>query len=194
MKTTPLNPIQQLRAGAIGVLATDTLYGLVACALNQTAVQRVYQVKGRAPGKPCIILIPDISDLIKFGVHLTDHATSQLVSTLWPGPVSIVFPCDQIDFEYLHRGTATLAFRLPADEELRALLRATGPLIAPSANPEGQPPAKTIEEAIGYFGERVDFYLDSGLRTSEPSTLVEIQNGKVVVLRQGLATIPKEVR
>ncbi len=188
MKKKLSEAIQFLKNGGIGVLPTDTLYGLVARALDSKAVERVYQVRGRRPDKPCIILIADVSDLQKFGV-----AADLLVDQLWPGAVSIVLPCDNQEFSYLHRGTKTLAFRLPADEDLREFLRQTGPLIAPSANPEGQPPALTIEKAKEYFEDKVDFFEDGGLRGSHPSTLVEIKNGKVVVLRQGSFVIPKEL-
>src|SRR5204863_149383 len=65
-------------------------------------------------------------------------------------------------FEYLHRGTNTLALRLPKDESLQNLLKKTGPLIAPSANVEGLPPAKNITDAKKYFGDGVDLYIDGG--------------------------------
>ena len=184
--------LQKLNEGGIGVIPTDTLYGLVARALDEKAVERVYQVRGRRPDKPCIILIADVSDLEKFGV-LLDQATKQLINRLWPGPVSIVLPCTRPEFSYLHRGTKTLAFRLPADEELQTFLRQTGPLIAPSANSEGQSPAATIEKARAYFDDAVDFYIDAGPRSTNPSTVLTIENGKVRVVRQGTAIIPAEL-
>jgi L-threonylcarbamoyladenylate synthase len=87
-----------------------------------------------------------------------------------------------------------LAFRLPADEELRAFLRETGPLIAPSANPEGKSPATTIAEARTYFGEMVDSYQEAGILSGAPSTLVTIEEGKIRILREGSVTIPDEIR
>jgi L-threonylcarbamoyladenylate synthase len=202
MKKKPLELTKQLNAGGIGVLPTDTLYGLVGQALNKPAVERIYAVKGRAPEKPCIILVAEISDLKKFGVVI-DEVVGGLIGRLWPGPVSIILPCSVFEFEYLHRGTNSLAFRLPADSSLRELLAQTGPLIAPSANPEGQPPAKTIAQAQAYFGDKVDFYLpsealakageDEGELQGAPSTLITIENGRVRILRQGSATIPTEL-
>ncbi len=87
--------------------------------------------------------------------------------------------------EYLHRGTNSLAFRFPKDEGMIEILGKTGPLVAPSANPEGLEPAKTVYEAKKYFNDGVDFYLDAGRLEAEPSTLIRIQKGKVEVLRQG---------
>jgi L-threonylcarbamoyladenylate synthase len=184
--------ITSLNNGGVGVLPTDTIYGVVASALNRDAVERLYRLKARTPTKPCIILIADVSDLTRFGIML-DQATKQRINQLWPGPVSIVLPCDRADLEYLHRGTHTLAFRLPADEALRGLLRETGPLVAPSANPEGKEPAATKEEAEKYFSNRVDFYIEAKPQVGPASTLIEVKNGKVVVLREGAVEIPSSL-
>lgn len=201
MKYSP-EIISSLKQGGIGVLPTDTIYGIVACALNAKAVERVYEVRRRRPDKPCIILIADVSDLSRFGITV-DQSTHQLINKLWPGAISIILPCEHEDFSFLHRGTKTLAFRLPASDALRVFLRATGPLIAPSANPEGMQPATTIGEAKIYFDDRVDFYLpvqapaQNGLKIpliGAPSTVVEIRKGKVVVLRQGAADINEELK
>ncbi len=184
-KTTSL-----LKAGGVGVLATDTIYGVVGQATNRETVARLYTVRRRSPEKPFIVLISDLGDLMQFGVHLRVNEEA-LVRKLWPGSVSIVLPCASDDFFYLHRGTKTLAFRMPKPLVLRKLIAETGPLVAPSANIEGQPPATTLEEARAYFGDQVDFYEDSGKVEGAASTLVEIKNGKVHVLREGSAVIPK---
>lgn len=169
--------------GKVGVIPTDTLYGIVASATNESAVRRVYALKKRASTKPCIILISSIGDLKIFGIELTEQQKS-IVNTYWPGPVSIVLSCGDDVPEYLHGGTHTLAFRLPDGEKLIALLRESGPLIAPSANPEGLPPAATAGEARQYFGDSVDFYTEGGVRAGEPSTLVKLgASGSLEVLR-----------
>jgi L-threonylcarbamoyladenylate synthase len=178
-----------LRGGGICVIPTDTIYGVVGQALDQGTVDRLYAVKRRAPDKPLIILIASIEDLARFGVSLGPFERATLAS-LWPGKVSVILPCDEERFAYLHRGMNSLAFRLPKDEWLRKMLERTGPLVAPSANPEGLPPAETVEEAKVYFGETVDWYLDAGRRIGgAPSTLVSIADGKPVVLREGAKKI-----
>ena len=111
------------------------------------------------------------------------------MSKVWPGKVSAILPCPSREFSYLHRGTKTLAFRLPKKGDLRELLKKTGPLAAPSANPEGLEPAKTVKEAKGYFGDAVDFYIDEGRLASLPSTLIAIENDRVVIKRQGAAKV-----
>ncbi len=179
-----------LRRGGVGILPTDTLYGIVGQAFSREAVRRIYLLRRRNPKKPMIILIGDIGDLRLFGIRLTPQ-TKAAVRVLWPGKVSVLldFPLRNKrllrTFSYLHRGTKSLAFRLPAPQALRSLLRKTGPLVAPSANFEGEPPALTPAVARAYFGDRVDFYLDRGRRAGKPSTLVRLEKGRVVVLREG---------
>ena len=169
-----------LRSGGVGVVPTDTLYGVVACALNQSAVERVYALKGRNPTKPCIILVSGFEDLALFGTRLSERQQNALHTI--QGPVSFILPCDAP--EYLHRGTHTLAFRIPKEEKLRDFLKESGPLIAPSVNPEGSPPATTLEEARTYFENRVDFYQEGGKREGKPSNLISFdENDGIVVLR-----------
>jgi L-threonylcarbamoyladenylate synthase len=177
-----------LKNKGIGVIPTDTLYGLVGSALSKSAVERIYYLKGRDKDKPLIILISSINDLRKFRIYL-DEKTFNMLDGFWPGKVSVILPCDKKEFEYLHRGTNSLAFRLPADEKLIAILEQTGPLVAPSANIQNEPPAKNIEEAKKYFGKKADFYLDRGTLDSEPSTLIKIIDGRVEVIRAGAIKI-----
>ncbi len=178
----PLDHIDILKEGGIGVIPTDTLYGLVGQALSQVAVDRIYALKQRPPQKPCIILVSSIEDLEQFGVDL-DMETHEILKELWPGPTSIILPIKADHLSYLDRGTHTLAFRLPDNIDLVKLLSLTGPLIAPSANPDSQPPAETIDQAQAYFGPHVDFYVDGGRRNGSPSRLIKLENGQMTVLR-----------
>lgn len=176
--------LQQLKNGGVGVIPTDTIYGLVGQALNKPTVERIYQLKKRSPQKPFIILISSANDLEKFDISL-DKETQKILEKIWPGEVSIILSCPDERFEYLHLGTNSLAFRLPNNKSLTELIKTTGPLVAPSANLEGYPNAKNISEAEKYLGNQVDFYLDGGERISEPSTLIRIVDGKIEILRQG---------
>lgn len=173
--------IKILKEDGIGVLATDTLYGLVGSALSPKTVERIYRIKGRDTTKPLIVLIGSLDDLKLFKVE----ADKKLLAKYWPGKVSIILPCDNEDFAYLHRGKKSLAFRFPKKESLITLLKETGPLVAPSANPEGSKPAETIKQAKEYFNDSIDFYLDEGKLTSLPSTLIAFDKGKAIIKRKG---------
>ncbi|MDO8498991.1 MAG: L-threonylcarbamoyladenylate synthase [bacterium] len=176
--------IHLLKGGKVGVIPTDTLYGLVGSALNKETVERINQLKDRSENKSFIILISSLDDLKLFKIQL-DEKTQKFLKKIWPNPVSVILPCSGEKFTYLHRGTNSLAFRLPKDQKLLELLQQIGPLVAPSANPKGEPPARTLEEAKNYFSDSVDFYLDGEKLTGQPSTLIKIQNHEVILLRKG---------
>jgi len=176
--------IKHLQGGGAAVVPTDTLYGIVASALNKNAVQNVYTLRKRSPQKPCIILISDFSDLELFGVKISS-AQKQFLKNHWPNPLSIIFQTPLKKLAYLHRGTNTLAFRMPKQKALRTFLKKTGPLIAPSANHEGKKPAQTITEAKKYFENKV-LYKRGGRKNTPASTLITLnKKGEIKVLRQG---------
>jgi len=178
-----LDIIKILENGGVGVIPTDTLYGLVAQALNKQAVSRVYRLKQRSVHKPFIILISSYEDLAVFGIKM-DRNTESLLKKYWPGPVSIILLSTLEKFRYLDRGSEGLAFRLPKKKKLLEILKKTGPLIAPSANPENKPPAKNIGVARKYFGDKVDFYLSGGTLNSKPSSLIRIKGENIEILRK----------
>lgn len=153
--------IDILKNGGVGIIPTDTIYGIVGSALNPETVEKIYKLRKRSKNKPFIILISSLNDLKKFDVTLTKEQENFL-KKIWPNPVSVV----------LHN----LAFRMPKNKKLLELLRVVGPLVAPSANIAGAKPAQTIDQAKKYFGDKVDFYLDGGRIESEPSTLIQLKN------------------
>ncbi len=183
---------KELANNRVGVMPTDTLYGLLGTAKSQEVVERIYALKKRDSSKPLIILVSEWEHLRGFGVRSRDMANLDL-EYFWPGKVSIILPCPGKDYEHLKRGGESLAFRYPAHKGLRSVIEETGPLVAPSANPEGDLPAKNTREAYDYFGEGVDFYVDEGELSSDPSTLISIAEGKVTVEREGAVKI-KESR
>lgn len=180
--------VEILKKGGVGILPTDTLYGLVGSVLSKQAVKRIYQLRRRNPKKPMIILIGALTDLKLFNIKINSGLKKQLLK-FWPGKVSIILKCPSKKFSYLHRGIKTLAFRLPAKKSLINLIKKTGPLVAPSANIEGKPPAKTIRQAKRYFRDKVDFYVNSGKLNGRASTLIKIKNNQIFVLRQGAVKI-----
>ena len=136
------NLTKVLKEGGIAVMPTDTLYGIVGSALNISVVNRIYEARKRAPNKPCIILIGEIGELEKFSITLSKEQKNIIKE--FKEPVSFILDCLDEKFSYLHRGTKTLAFRLPAQAGLQELLKETGPLVAPSANLEGLSPAQNM--------------------------------------------------
>lgn len=167
----------------IGVFPTDTLYGVIGSAFSKKAVERIYAVKGRNHTKPFIVLISSLRDLEKCGVDPSlIRANRRILESHWPGKVSIILPVKKTNlkkFAYLHRQKNSLAFRMPKNKKLGALLEKTGPLVAPSANPESLPPAETITKAKKYFGNAVDFYVVGGKKAGKPSTILALKKDGV---------------
>lgn len=193
MKTKNLLEVTDLiKSGRVGVMPTDTIYGIVGSALNPDSVERIYDIRKRNKNKPMIILISSISDLDKFNTELPQMIKNKL-EMLWPNPLSVIFNVKGEEFEYLHRGTNSLAYRIPNNSQLLKLISDVGPIVAPSANFEGEVPAKTINEAENYFGDEVDFYVDWGKLQSNPSTLIKFEDNSPVILRQGAFELPKNL-
>lgn len=174
------------KPGVIGIIPTDTVYGIVARAADESAVARLYGLKKR-DDKPGTLIAANIGQLEEIGLK---HRYLKAVEEFWPGAVSVVIPAADPALEYLHKGKMSLAVRVPKDKELQELLKKTGPLVTSSANHPGDPPANTIAEAREYFGDEVDFYVDGGdLSGRKPSTVIRIVDDAVEVLRQGAVKI-----
>lgn len=176
--------IQHIKDGAVGVIPTETLYGLVASASQPKAVERVYELKRREASKPCIILIDKPERALDFGIPAEELA---LVRHYWPAPLSVIFSRLDDKFGYLRRELGNPPFRVPDSVELRTFLTKTGPLIAPSANKEGETPVADMTEIQEAFGTTIDFAIDGGQLTGAPSTLIKMQpNGTFTIIRQGV--------
>lgn len=158
--------IETLSRGGVAVIPTDTIYGIVGQALSQETVKRIYEIKKRAPEKKCIVLIGHWSETNKFGIDVSQYNIPE-----YGEPTSFIIE--------------KIAFRVPVQAGLRDLLKKTGPLIAPSANPEGLPPAEDLSEAKGYFGNLVDFYVDGGKIAGKASKVIQLhKDGSVSILRE----------
>lgn len=180
--------VELLVGGAVGVLPTDTVYGLVCVAKNKQAVKKLYALKHREK-KPGTLIAASIDQLVELGFKRR-YLTA--VEQFWPGAVSIEQPTSNPDLAYLNQDTGRQAVRVVADAQLVKLLEQTGPLLTSSANQPDEPTANNLQEAQAYFGDTIDFYVDGGDRSDQkPSTLIRVVDDAVEVLREG-AVIIKE--
>ena len=168
--------------GGVGVIPTDTVYGLVAKATHKAAVDRLYRHL-----QPGTIIGADSEDLCELGF---DRKELDGAKKYWPNSVSVVLSATNIE-PYLKKRRTALPVRIPSYPPLAALLETTGPLMTTSANAPGQPTATTIAAAMHYFGDDVDFYVDAGdLGDRPPSTIIGFDDNKqIVVYRQGAVDI-----
>lgn len=160
-------------------MRTDTIYGLLARANDEAAVEKIYRLKNRAADKQCIVLIASASDVPRYGMSIEQYSLGEKL------PTSVVVPASD-EPAWLLRGGKDIAYRIVRSDFLRAVIEQTGPLVAPSANPEGRPPARSVAEAQNYFGDKVDMYVDGGTvpRTIHPSRIIRLnKDGSLETLR-----------
>ncbi|MGQ0761415.1 MAG: L-threonylcarbamoyladenylate synthase [Acidobacteriota bacterium] len=173
--------------GGVIAFRTDTFYGLGGDPFNAGAVQKVKDLKGREENKPILVLISDVEQLGRL-IQRRSPAFAELAKQFWPGALTIIGRgTGQLPGE-LTAGTKTVGVRLPDDDRVRPLVRAcSGALTATSANPSGEPPARTAEDVENYFGAQLDLVIDDGpVKTDQPSTVVDATTNHVSLLREGV--------
>ncbi len=168
-----------VRMKKVGVVPTDTIYGVIGSALDCGVVKKIYEIKNRDESKPVIVLVGS-EDQIRRNFNID---VPEKVSRIWPVKLSVILDCEK--YPHIHRGSKKIAFRIPDNCRLVEFLLRVGPIVAPSANPQGLRPAQSIREAKNYFGERVDFYLDGGFKKSKASTVIEWKKEGFEVVREG---------
>jgi L-threonylcarbamoyladenylate synthase len=183
---TPKDAVELLKQGKVGVMPTDTVYGIVASAQNKASVERLYALKHRER-KPGTLVASSFAQLHSLGVP---EKYFDKLHAYWPGPLSAVLPIAE-EFSYLHQGVGDIAMRIVSDKDFSIIVEQTGPLLTSSANQPGAPGSVTIQQAIDYFDDQVDFYVDGGdLSGRPPSTIVKLKDdGSLTVIRQGAVEI-----
>ena len=178
--------VQVLKGGDVIVFPTETLYGLGADALNDAAVEKVFQLKGRDPRNPIPVLVAD-QEMLHTLVAKIPTVAQKLMDRYWPGPLTLVLPGRKNIPKPLCNPTGGIAVRISSQPIAALLIKGLGrPLTATSANPSGKEPARTLQEAKTYFADRVELFVDGGTLTSKSgSTVVEVIEDNVKVVREG---------
>lgn len=183
----------------IFIALSDTVYGIFASAFCKEAIDWVYFVKNRELYKPCIILITEMSQLDIFGMKISD-AQKKFLEKHWPSRLTIRLEFKNKSylekFLFLHSGLNSLCFRMIKKEfvsqELWNTLKKYGPVVAPSANKQGEKTVESIKEAKEIFGDNVDFYIEDDVvenkngKENRASTIIKLnENASFEILRQG---------
>ena len=160
------------------------MYGIGADPTDQTAVDRLFSLKGRDPDKPIALLGADVESFAKLA-HIDDLAQA-MGRRHWPGPLTLVVPARKA----LAAGVGdpdrgTIGIRVPDHAAALAVLTATGPLAVTSANPAGGVDRLDEAAAEGQFGSAVDGYVEGTATEGSGSTVVDLTVRPPVVLRQG---------
>lgn len=179
--------VERLRAGGLVAFPTETVYGLGADALNEAAVRRVFELKGRPTANPLIVHVADVAAARELAAYWPREA-QRLAEAFWPGPLSIVLPKAPQVSALVTGGGPTIAVRCPDHPLTLALLRAfDGPLVGPSANPSGRISPTSAAHVREAFGPEDVFVLDGGeCRVGIESTVVSLAGEEARILRPGV--------
>jgi L-threonylcarbamoyladenylate synthase len=177
-----------IRAGRLVVFPTETVYGLAARPDDEGATRHVFGAKRRQPRLALPVLAASADEA--FGMAQATDAAGSLAARFWPGPLTLVLPRTERSRPwYLGEHPESIGVRVPDHPISAALLEATGPLAATSANISGLPPLLDGDDLIAAFDEAVTVYLllPSGVRPpgQRPSTVVDLTGAGPRVVREG---------
>jgi tRNA threonylcarbamoyl adenosine modification protein (Sua5/YciO/YrdC/YwlC family) len=170
-----------LRAGGIVAFPTETVYGLGVSSRLPAAVEKLARLKGRDAAKPFTYHLASVEEIGSL-VDRIPPLARKLLDRYAPGPLTLVLPA--------RGGEGTVGLRVPANPIARQLIARTGaPLLVPSANPAGEPPAVSAAEVLRYFDRRIEAVVDGGTALlKESSTVVRVDDEGYEVLRAGIIT------
>lgn len=173
-----------VRAGGLIIYPTDTVYGLGCDPLNERAVERVFEAKGRT-GRPLPILVSGLEEAMRIAEF--DEMALRLARRFWPGPLTLVLPRRASLPDVATCGLPSVGVRVPGHEFTLELLRACGGLlVGTSANKSGRPPPRTVGEAVEELGDLVDLAVDGGpAPLGRPSTVISLLSSRPEVIRIG---------
>lgn len=182
------NVAKIIKSGGLAVYPTDTLYGLAADPFNDSAVKKVFLSKNRPFDMPLSIAVSDVRMLES--VAVVNDSARKLISRFLPGPLTILLTKKPSISDLMTSGDSQIGIRIPDHPFALRLIRKVGPITATSANIHSKPDPTSIEMAKKGLGSKVDIYIDCGkTRLSAPSTIVDVSEGDVEVVRAGVITM-----
>ena len=178
--------VDALKGGHVIVFPTETLYGLGADALNEAAVEKIFDLKGRDPRNPIPVLVAD-QEMLNTLVAKVPTTAQKLIDRYWPGPLTLVLPGRKHIAEALCNSAGGVGVRISSEPIATFLIKGLGrPLTATSANPSRKDPARTVEEAKRYFAGKVEVFVNGGTLTSKRgSTVIEPLEDTIRIIREG---------
>ena len=175
-----------LKNGGLVAIPTETVYGLGANGLDEVAVAKIFEAKGRPQDNPLILHVADAADMEKF-CHSIPKAAYALADAFWPGPLTLVLPARDTVPKRTTAGLSTVAVRCPDCDITRSIIRLAGvPVAAPSANISGKPSTTTAQHVLHDHDGRIDAIVDGGsCRVGVESTIVDLTEDRPRLLRPG---------
>lgn len=184
--------VSSLKNGELIVYPTDTLYALGADIFNKSAVKNIFLIKKRSLNQPLSIAVSNI-DALK-DVAFVDDRIIRIAERFLPGKLTLILKKKKAISDILTAGSDRIAVRIPNNNIALQILSAFGPLTCTSANIHGFPTPYKINDIRIQFKDKINIYLDAGELKSKPSTIVDISNEKVMILREGSIPSKKVLR
>ena len=176
-----------LADGGAVVLPTETVYGLFAKAMDESAVNHVYELKNRPRDKALNLNVASYEDILSYSKEQPKYL-KQLYDAFLPGPLTIILKANDKVPRWINSGLATVAFRLPNHPVTRELIQAEGPLIGPSANKSGEASGRYFDQIRAQFDFQVTGYQDDAALLGVDSTILDLSVSPAKILRQGKIT------
>ena len=185
--------LEVLRNGGAVLIATDTVYGLAAIPTIEEAVEKVYALKCRPRNMFLPIMVANMLDLEALGLDINTNAQKLFNSDLVPGAITFVLGFkDESLKPYWLATREEIATRIPDNELLLSVLRATGPLLVTSANKHGLPVTQAkVEDILAELNGVPDLVIEDGEGKEVPSTIINCRFDPPVIERNGM--IPESV-
>jgi len=176
--------------GGLVAFPTETFYGLGANAMDQNAVRRVFEAKGRQKSNPLLVLVDSVKMAESLTLEISETARG-LIDRYWPGALTLVFRAAPDLPSELTAGTGTIGIRMSGHRVALELVRAVGsPVTAPSANPRGDPSPTTARAVLEKLNGSIDLILDGGPTPGGlPSTVLDVTVAPPRLIRQGAVTV-----
>ena len=178
---------KELEAGRAVILPTETVYGIFAKALNQKAVDYIYELKRRPRDKALNLNVAD-EETVRFYSKNQPYYLSKLIAAFLPGPLTIILQANEKVPAWINSGMATVGFRMPAHPKTLELIRKHSPLVGPSANLSGHASGTKYEAIVKEFDQLVPGFQDDTFLTGQDSTILDISGINARILRQGAIT------
>ena len=175
--------------GGLVLFPTETVYGLGANGLNETAVKRIYIAKGRSSDNPLILHISDY-EMLKTIAQNISEIEYKLMNTFWPGPFTIILERTSIVPNTVTGGLGTVGIRMPSNKIAHELIKYAGiPIAAPSANISGKPSGTNLDDISEELFCKVDYIINGGnCDIGLESTVVRVIDNIPHILRPGKIT------
>ncbi|MGY3776444.1 L-threonylcarbamoyladenylate synthase [Helcococcus sueciensis] len=178
-----------IKNGGLVAIPTETVYGLAADGLNKKAIRKIFEAKNRPMDNPLILHISRIDEIHRL-IKEIDKKHLEILSKLWPGPLTVILKKSEIIPDEISAGLDTVAIRMPRLDITRAFIYLCGtPLAAPSANLSTKPSPTNAQDVFEDMDGRIDAIIDGGASDiGIESTVLDLSQDIPKILRPGFYT------